>query len=68
MPGLGTRAARAAAFVALAADLPAPVLADLLDVHIHTALKWARHAQRDWTTYITARAASLDDAPGPGLP
>ncbi|MFI6111358.1 hypothetical protein [Kitasatospora sp. NPDC051164] len=66
--GVHTRAARTAALIALATDLPAPVLADLLDVHIHTALKWARHAQRDWTTYLTARAGGLADTAEPRQP
>ncbi|MFJ2864434.1 hypothetical protein [Kitasatospora sp. NPDC087314] len=66
--GVHTRAARTAALIALATDLPAPVPAGLLDVHIHTALMWARHAQRDWTTYLTARAAGLADAAEPGRP
>jgi hypothetical protein len=39
--------ARTTALVALAAELPPPVLAELPDVHIHTALKWTHHAQRD---------------------
>ncbi|MDH6120448.1 hypothetical protein [Kitasatospora sp. GAS204B] len=37
--GIHTRAARTAALIALATELPAPVLADLLDIHIHTALR-----------------------------
>ncbi|MET8626447.1 hypothetical protein ABZW30_22280 [Kitasatospora sp. NPDC004669] len=66
--GVHTRAARTAALITLATDLPARVLADLLDVHVHTALKWVRRAQRDWTTYLTARAASLADTAEPGRP
>ncbi|XVU29869.1 hypothetical protein ACQPZJ_23115 [Actinoplanes sp. CA-054009] len=49
--------ARAAALVSLAADLPAPVLADLLGIHLNTAVAWARHAATDWTAYLQARAA-----------
>ncbi|MER5793260.1 hypothetical protein [Streptomyces sp. NPDC001980] len=58
--GIQTRPARTAALIALAAELPAPVLADLLGVHIHTALKWAHHAQRDWSSYLVARAADIN--------
>lgn len=57
--GIQARPARTAALIALAAELPAPVLADLLGIHIHTALKWARHAQRDWSSYLVARTADL---------
>lgn len=53
--GIQTRRARTAALIALASELPAPVLADLLGVHIHTALKWAHYAQRDWSGYLMAR-------------
>lgn len=53
--GIRTRSARTAALIALASELPAPVLADLLNLHIHTALKWARHAQRNWSAYLSAR-------------
>ncbi|WP_329159899.1 hypothetical protein OHB49_11165 [Streptomyces sp. NBC_01717] len=56
--GIHTRPARTAALIALAGELPAPVLAALLDVHIHTALKWAHHAQRDWSSYLAARTAA----------
>lgn len=58
--GIQTRPARTAALIALAAELPAPVLADLLGVHVHTALKWAHHAQRDWSSYLVARTADLN--------
>lgn len=49
------RRARSAALAALAADLPAAVLADLLAININTALAWATYAQTDWTTYLAAR-------------
>jgi hypothetical protein len=49
------RRARSAALAALAADLPAAVLADLLDIHINTAITWSTYAQTDWTTYLAAR-------------
>lgn len=58
--GIKARPARTAALIALAAELPPPVLAELLDVHIHTALKWAHHAQRDWNSYLTARITDRD--------
>ncbi|WP_432159085.1 MULTISPECIES: hypothetical protein [unclassified Streptomyces] len=58
--GIQTRSARTAALIALAAELPAPVLADLLGVHIQTALKWTHHAQRGWSVYLMARIAGSD--------
>ncbi|MFE3107606.1 hypothetical protein ACFXKJ_33655 [Kitasatospora indigofera] len=63
--GIHTGPARTAALIALAAGLPAPVLAGLLDCHIHTALKWARHAQRDRSTYVSVRATDLTAATQP---
>lgn len=66
--GIHTRRARTAALIALAAELPAPVLADLLEIHIHTALKWARHAQRDWSTYLSVRVTDLTAATRPARP
>lgn len=52
------RKARNAALFALAADLPAAVLADLLGMHTTTAVYWGRLAKRDWDGYIAARAVS----------
>jgi hypothetical protein len=47
----------------LAADLPAPILADLLGLNIQTATVWARHAGTDWTAYLSAR---IDTTTPPG--
>jgi hypothetical protein len=52
--------ARAAALINLAADLPAPVMASLLGIHIQTAIAWASHTQTDWATYIDARTSTQD--------
>jgi hypothetical protein len=41
---------------ALAADLPAAVLADLLGMHINTAVRWVKYVGPDWADYIAARA------------
>jgi hypothetical protein len=62
--GLRIRPARNAALCALAADLPAPVLADLLGLHITTAVKWVRLVRRDWTDYLAARAGHPRRQPG----
>jgi hypothetical protein len=54
--GIQATATRNAAVLALAEDLPAAVLADLLGMHPTTAERWAKIASRDWAHYITARA------------
>ena len=55
--GIFVRAARGAALSALAADLPAPVLADLLGLSITTATRWGALAARDNADYVAARIA-----------
>jgi len=53
--GIFVRPVRGAALSALAADLPAPVLADLLGLSIATATRWGALAARDNAEYIAAR-------------
>lgn len=60
--GIFVRPARGAALCDLAADLPSPVLADLLGVSASAAARWTALAARDWTTYIARRTHS-DTAP-----
>lgn len=48
--------------IVLATDLPAPVLAELLDLHISTAVRWVTYVKRDWTDYLAARAAEMTAA------
>jgi hypothetical protein len=60
--------ARSAALAALAADLPAAVLADHININIHTAIAWATYAQTDWTAYLAARTRSDVAAASPGSP
>ncbi|MFJ9968790.1 hypothetical protein [Streptomyces avermitilis] len=57
--GIDTRPARNAALVALAGDLPAPVLASILGLHPNTAVRWAGFAKTSWADYVAARAADL---------
>lgn len=52
--GIHLRRARNTALAELAADLPAPVLADLLGMHIHTAVAWVKSMQRDWYGFVAA--------------
>ncbi|MET8054155.1 hypothetical protein ABZU75_41935 [Streptosporangium sp. NPDC005286] len=53
--GIDARPARNAALIALLEDVPPPILADLLGLHINTAVRWANIARRDWTDYLAAR-------------
>jgi len=51
------------ALAAWASDLPPAVLASLLGVHIQTAVNWASHTRRDWTTYLAERVRVGTPAP-----
>jgi hypothetical protein len=62
--GISARPARNGALMALAADLPAAIIADLLGMHINTAIRWVRYAGRDWADYLAARAAEQDKKSG----
>lgn len=54
--GITARTARNGALAALAADLPAAILADLLGLHINTAVRWVNLARRDWADYLAERS------------
>ncbi|MFC5804275.1 hypothetical protein [Streptomyces formicae] len=56
--GIRVIAARNSALCSLADDLPAPVIAELLGLHINTAVRWGKLVKRDWTSYLAARADS----------
>ena len=47
---------RKATLFQLAGDMPAPVLAELIDITNKNAADWARLAARDWTDYIAERS------------
>lgn len=53
--GLPARIARTNTLLALAADVPPFVLAELLDLHPITAVRWVRAAGGDWARYAAAR-------------
>lgn len=53
--GIDPRAGRAAALLDLATQVPAAVLADLLGLTPHTAIRWTQHAAGHWTTYAAHR-------------
>jgi len=49
--GISSQAGRRAALIDLAAQLPAAVLADLLDLSPNTAVRWMRQAGGDWNNH-----------------
>ncbi|GGT73690.1 serine hydrolase [Streptomyces atratus] len=53
--GFTPRAGRNSARLALAADLPASVLADFTGTNISNATRWTGYARRDWFDYIASR-------------
>lgn len=59
--GIDARAARRAALIQLAAQLPAPVLADSLGITVTTAADWVKTAGGDWANYAatTARRTAM---------
>jgi hypothetical protein len=67
--GIDARAGRNTARLALAAELPASVLADLTGISISTAERWSQWAKRDWAAYVGQRTSdswnSLHAASGP---
>lgn len=60
--GISARPARNGALAALAADLPAPVIADFLGIHVNTAVRWVTYARQDWTAYLAVRDADIRSA------
>ena len=56
--GIAPNQARKAAMFQLAAEMPAPVLADLLGLSATTASRWASLAARDWSQYAGMRRAA----------
>ncbi|NWF29196.1 hypothetical protein HW130_23570 [Streptomyces sp. PKU-EA00015] len=53
--GLGSLAGRNATRLALAADVPASILAVLTGTIIDNATDWANFVKRNWTGYIASR-------------
>lgn len=54
--GLPAHPCRNTALVALAGDIPASVLSELIGISITSALQWSRRSARDWNAYLAARA------------
>ena len=61
--GIDAHAGRNTGRLALAAELPASVLADLTGISISTAERWSQWAKRDWATSVGQRAADIAAAP-----
>ncbi|WP_406003423.1 hypothetical protein [Streptomyces sp. NBC_00829] len=53
--GLGGLAGRNTARLALAADVPASILAALTGTSIDNATDWTNFVKREWTGYISSR-------------
>lgn len=66
--GVVLRTARNAAMLQLAAEIPAPILADLLNVHRIIAVRWVKAARGDWASYVGERSSTANAAPGSPLP
>ncbi len=56
--GVTVLAARNSARLALAARLPAPVLASLSGIEVGTAVVWNERAGHDWAAFVAARASA----------
>lgn len=58
--GIDVRASRNTALMALASDLPAPILSEMLGIHINAAVEWVGLVKRDWVAYLAARSEDDD--------
>jgi hypothetical protein len=58
--GVDARAARQAAQLQLAAQIPAVVLAETLGIAITTAVHWVHAAGGDWANYAAITATDAD--------
>lgn len=61
--GIPTQAARRTTLTDLAAQLPPALLADLLNLHPTTAVRWTRQAGSDWTRYAANLARTRNHQP-----
>lgn len=62
--GIDGQAARRAALLQLAAEVPAAVLSDLLGITAATAADWAHSAGGDWSRYAAALVRAQANDPG----
>lgn len=56
--GISPRKSRTDALIHFGASLPAKVLADLLNLHPNTAVRWVKAAGGDWANYAATRLRS----------
>lgn len=56
--GIQPGTSRNAAMFQLAGQISTPILAEILGLHPHTAVRWAALAARDWTQYAAMRRSS----------
>lgn len=61
--GIGAQPGRRAALQSLAAQLPAAVLADLLNLHPTTAVRWVHDTGGDWNRYAAQLADNSSHQP-----
>lgn len=61
--GIHAQPSRRAALTSLAAQLPAAVLADLIDLHPTTAVRWIRDAGGDWNRYAAQLTQTTNHQP-----
>lgn len=61
--GIHAQPGRRAALTSLAAQLPAAVLAELLNLHPTTAVRWVRDAGGDWNRYAAQLAHARNHQP-----
>jgi hypothetical protein len=59
--GIDARAGRRAALIQLAAELPAPVLADTLGITATTATDWVKAAGGDWASYAATTTRTITE-------
>ncbi len=64
--GISPRQGRSTAMFALAADVPAAILAKTLGIHVKAAIQWQKISGGDWTAYaadISRRSQAQEQAP-----
>ena len=62
--GINARPGQHTALILLASELPAPVLAQVTGMHINTAVRWGKYAERDWAAYVAERIAPAPSETG----
>lgn len=64
--GIPVQQARSAALLELAAEIPVPLLSELLGISTASAARWATAANRDWSTYPALRMTDWAEKPEGG--